>query len=313
MAMVESTERKELAIRAAWLYHERGFTQQAVADRLGISRSTVSRLLANAEREGIIRVTVTEPLPEAARLAEDLIERYDLKGATVELSLDKEPPAGAAAAAMARRLENMTTAGPITVAAGWGRTLSLSAHAVRRVHTSGVVLVDAFGHTTTDEIAAAVEVTNTLGLKFGAKVMHMPSPAFAPSAEIADHFMESPPVATALERARTADVVLVSVGIVGPDSLLLKEGFVSKEQMDRLVAAGAVGEIFGLYYDAAGVAVEPQVLHPVSLTLDDLRAAERVIAVAGGLEKIDAIKGALASGIVNELAVDDGLAKALLS
>ncbi|MCP4967021.1 MAG: MarR family transcriptional regulator [bacterium] len=310
--MEENKNRRELAIRASWLYHERGFNQQAVADRLGISRSTISRLLADAEREGIVRVIVTEPLPETAQLAEDLIEKYQLEGATVELALEDENPRDAAATAMARRLESMVSAGPVTIAAGWGRTLGRAAQTARSLHTTGVVLVDAFGHTTTADIAPAVEVTNNLGIKYGAKVMHIPSPGFAPNAEIGGNFYDSEPVATALERARTADAVLVAVGVVGPESLLVDAGYMSAAAMDRVIAAGGVGEVFGLYFDAEGNAVEPETLYPISLSLDDLRASRRVIAAAGGRDKTMAVKGAIAAGIVDELAIDHTLAEALL-
>ncbi len=311
--MAELNPRKELTIRAAWLYHERGFNQQAVADRLGVSRSTVSRLLADAEREGIVRVIVTESLPESARLAEGLIERYGLAGATVELALEGEDPRDAAAAAMARRLEHMVAAGSTTIAAGWGRTLGASAQRARSMHTSGVMLVDAFGHTTTSNIAPAVEVTNNLGMKFGARVMHIPAPGFAPTDEVAANFYDSEPVATALQRARSADMVMVAVGIVGPESLLVTAGYLDNDTMDQIIAAGAVGEVFGLYYDADGNAVMPEALHPISLTLDDLRSCRRVIAAAGGVEKTTSVKGAIAAGIIDELAIDDSLANALLA
>ncbi len=310
--MEESNPRRELTIRAAWLYHTRGLNQQSVADRLGVSRSTVSRLLADAEREGIVRVTVTEPLPETASLAEQLIEKYALDGATVELALDGESPRSAAATAMARRLEHVVASGSTTIAAGWGRTLGAAAQQVHGMHTSGITLVDAFGHTTTPNIAPAVEVTNTLGIKFGARVMHIPSPGFAPSSEIASTFLESEPVATALEHARMADIVMVAVGVIGPESLLIQAGYLGQRQMDRIIAAGAVGEVFGLYFDAAGNAVEPNALHPISLSLEDLRACKRVIAAAGGVEKTPAIKGAIAAGVIDELAIDADLARALL-
>jgi len=309
--MVTNKTRRELVIRAAWLYHERGLNQQAVADRLGISRSTISRLLADAEREGIVRVTVTESLPESARLAENLIEQYALKGATVELALGNELPMDAAATAMARRLENMVAAGPVTIAAGWGRTLGRAAQIARNIHTSGVTLVDAFGHTTTEAIAPAVEVTNNLGQKFGAPVTHIPSPGFAESTVIADNFLASNSVSTTLDRARAADVVIVAVGVASMDSLLVSAGYLDGAVMKKLIEAGAVGEVFGRYFDAAGNAVMPDALHPISLTLDDLRNARRVIAAAGGAEKTAAIRGALAAGIIDELATDDSLAKVL--
>ncbi len=310
--MVDINTRREQMSRAAWLYYERGLNQQAVADRLGLSRSSVSRLLADAEREGIVRITVTEPLPETAELAERLIERYGLAGATVELAIEGDTPMDAAATAMARRLESLAAAGPITIAAGWGRTLGRAAQITRTIHTSGVVLVDAFGHTTTEDIAPAVEVTNSLGLKFGARVMHIPSPGFAPSGEVAENFLSSRSVSETLDRARAADVVIVAVGVVGVESLLIAAGYIDHSTMGALVEAGAVGEVFGRYFDAGGGEVMPNALYPISLTLDDLRHARRVIAAAGGADKEAAVKGALMAGIVDELAVDDSLARALV-
>ena len=310
--MVQGNARRELMSRAAWLYYERGLNQQAVADRLGLSRSTISRLLTDAEREGIVRITITEALPESVLLAERLIERHGLDGATVEPTDRDTPPMDAAAAAMARRLEDLVSSGPVTIAAGWGRTLGKAAQTARTMHTSGVVLIDAFGHTTTEGIAPAVEVTNNLGFKFGARVMHIPSPGFAPSAQIAAHFLSSESVSSTLDLARAADVVIVAVGVVGPESLLITADYLDDAAMDALVAAGAVGEVFGRYFDAAGNEVMPDILHPVSLTLDDLRKARRVIAAVGGIEKADAVRGALAAGIIDELATDDGLAKALI-
>lgn len=310
--MSDHNSRREQTIRAAWLYHERGLNQQAVADRIGVSRSTVSRLLTDAERDGIVRVTVTVPVPETASIAERLIERYALAGATVELTLDGELPREAAAVAMARRLEQMVASGPSTIAAGWGRTLGAAAQRVRSTHAPGVTIVDAFGHTTATNIAPAVEVTNTLGSRFDATVTHIPSPGFAPTAEIANNFLESEPVATALERARNADLVIVAIGVVGADSLLVQAGYLDEQAMGEVVAAGAVGEVFGRYFDANGEPAMPEALHPVALTLDDLRNCRRVIAAVGGAEKAAAVQGAIAAGIIDELAVDETLARALL-
>lgn len=308
----EDPRRSELAIRVAWLYHDRGLTQQEVADRLGLSRSTISRMLTDAQRDGIIRVVITQPLPHAAALAEELIEAYGLSGAVVGPALNNEGPALAAARAMARRLESLASSGSVTIAAGWGRTIALSASETRPLPTTNVTLVDAFGHTTTDDTTAAVEVTNTLARKFDARVMHVPSPGFAESEEIAMSFMASPPVARCLSLARAADVVLVSIGVVGAESLLVQERFMPNTAMDDVIARGAVGEVFGRYFDESGQAVSCADLHPVALTLDDLRRARRVIGVAGGTEKVGAIKGAIAAGILDEVVLDESLATALL-
>lgn len=311
--MADNNERREQVLRAAWLYHERGLNQQSVAERMGVSRSTVSRLLSDAEKSGIVRVIVTEPLPETSRLSERLIERYGLLGAVVELTLEGESPRLAAAAALARRLERMVSAGSCTIATGWGRTLGAAAQATRTVRTSGVTVVDAFGHTTTHAIANAVEVSDTLGRHFGARVVHIPSPGFAASAEIAENFYDSEPVQTTLEFARGADAVIVSIGVTGQGSLLSEAGYIDKAGMTKVVKAGAIGEVFGRYYDLDGNPVMPEATHPISLTMDDLRRCRRVIGGVGGADKVDAVRGAIAAGIINELATDDTLARALLA
>ncbi len=143
--------------------------------------------------------------------------------------------------------------------------------------------------------------------------MHVPSPGFAPSEDIAESFLESPPVQRALDRAREADIILVSIGIVGNASLLVSEGFMSAEGMQDVIDAGAVGEVFGWYFDAEGERVPAPGLHPIALTLDDLRDASRVIGVAAGTEKVAAVRGAIAAGILDELAIDETLAEALLA
>ncbi|PIE31795.1 MAG: hypothetical protein CSA55_04825 [Ilumatobacter coccineus] len=307
-----SESRREQVIRAAWLYHERGLNQQAVANRLGISRSTVSRLLSDAEHEGIVRVIVTEPLPETASLADDLIERFELSGATVEFTLDSDLPRDAAATALARRLESMVASGPMTIAAGWGRTLGTAAQRVRPMVTHGVTVVDAFGHTTTADIAPAVEVSNTLAHKFDADVIHIPSPGFAPQARIADTFYEADSVSSTLDVARRADCVVISIGVVGTESLLHHAGYLDSSAMERVIRAGGVGEIFGRYYDRKGNRICTDVLHPISLTFEDLGRCQRVIAAVGGVDKTAAVLGALAAGVIDELAIDHTLARALL-
>jgi DNA-binding transcriptional regulator LsrR (DeoR family) len=54
-------------------------------------------------------------------------------------------------------------------------------------------------------------------------------------------------------------------------------------------------------------------LHPIALTLDDLREARRVIGVAGGVEKTASVQGAIAAGVLDEVIVDETLALSLLA
>ena len=67
---------------AASLYYEEELSQQEVAERLDVSRSTVSRLLQLARGQGIVRIEVLPPSP-VAELAIELAEALDLRRAAV--------------------------------------------------------------------------------------------------------------------------------------------------------------------------------------------------------------------------------------
>jgi len=49
------------AYEAASMYYVQGETMEVIAHHLGVSRSTVSRLLARARQEGIVRVSLVQP------------------------------------------------------------------------------------------------------------------------------------------------------------------------------------------------------------------------------------------------------------
>ncbi|MFH2071470.1 MAG: sugar-binding domain-containing protein, partial [Actinomycetota bacterium] len=163
------SDRHTLLIRTAWLYHKHGLTQSEVAERLGVSRSTVSRALDEALRVGIVEVNVTEALPEATRLADALRERYPLKRAVVGIRLEDQDPSEAAAAGMGPAIEQLVSQGALTIAAGWGRTLAAATRSTRPRVTSGVTVVDAVGHATAGVIAPAVIVTDMLAAALSAR------------------------------------------------------------------------------------------------------------------------------------------------
>ncbi len=304
-------EHREFLVEVAWLCHEYGLTQAAIAARFGLSRSTISRALSEAEALGIVQVVVTEPMPGQARLAEALRLRYGIM-AHVGARLGDEDGTIGVARATARLIERAVAIGRVTVAASWGRTLARAAHLVRPRRTTGVVVVDAIGHVSGGEIAPAVDVTRALGASLGATVMHLPSPAFVDSRSSLQSLLSSRPVETALEVARSADMTLVSVGVVGEDSLLLQAGLVSAETMHAIVEAGGVGEMLGRYYDSSGHALGVLSPLPVGLSLDELRGSRRVVAAAGGAAKASALHAALIGGLLDEVVVDEALGEALI-
>lgn len=313
-AAAPARDRQERLVEVAWLHHEYGLTQDAIARRYGVSRSTISRALRDAEELGIVQVTLTVPLPREWRLSERVSVHLGIPvhvGAPPpgEESARGEVVAGRVAA---RLIERVASGGHVVIAASWGRTLSEAARCVRPRHAEGVVVVDAVGHTSGGRLAPALDVSRTLASALGADAVHLASPAFADPASHA-FLATTPAVERTLDLARRADIILTSVGVVGPDSLLVAERLVDPATMDRVVAAGAVGEILGQFYDRLGQPIAVPTLVTVGLTLGDLRAAHRVVAVAAGTRKAEAVRSAAAGGLISEAVIDASMAEALLA
>jgi len=76
---------------------------------------------------------------------------------------------------------------------------------------------------------------------------------------------------------------------------------------------GAVGDMLGEWYDVEGRVVETDwSRRRLGVALDELRELDNVVGVAGGVEKVDAIRGAIAGGLIDALVTDEPTATALL-
>src|ERR1700754_3321589 len=106
-------EQLRLMVKVARLYHDHGVRQPEIARRLHVSQARVSRLLKQAELDGIVRTTVVVPEGVQTALEEQLEERYGLREAVVVEVLD-DTEAGLTrdlGTATARYLEGSLTRG----------------------------------------------------------------------------------------------------------------------------------------------------------------------------------------------------------
>ena len=99
----------------ARLYYVRDLTQQQIAERLGVSRFKVLRLLEQARSEGVVRFEIDEPVPVLDDLSRALEERFGLATALVVES----GVAAAAASLLPRLLRPRDVLG-----VSWGETLA---------------------------------------------------------------------------------------------------------------------------------------------------------------------------------------------
>ena len=311
-----NNKRTNLLIQVARLYYEQGLTQEEVAQRIGLSRSNVSRLLTEARQRGIVEIRIHHPLPTVVSLEAELKKRFRLQSAHVLWSGTRSTDMvlqgiGALAAEQLRHLlhDNMI------LGIGWGTALYETINGFRPMPVARVQVVQMIGG-----IGAAnphidgTELARRLAEALGGQFRYLHAPLIVESAALREALMQERNVRDALELARQADLALVGIGSVHPKvSSLIRAGYLTEAELQDIARSGAVGDICSQHFDIHGHICDLE-LHQriVGIDLPSLRKVKCVVAVAGWREKAPAILGALRGGFVDILVTDDHAAQEVL-
>ncbi len=304
-----------LAVRAAWLHHVGRLTQSEVATRLNVPNVKAHRLIARAGREGMVRVFVDGEIGHCMRLEQRLCRAYGLAFCEVAPDLDDAPlPLRALGAIGARflRLACEKGADPI-IGLGNGRTLAACVEQLPRVNVGRTRFVSLLGGFSRRFAANPFDVINRIAERTGAESYVMPIPFALNSADDRAVLMAQRGVEEVFALARDATLRFTGIGIVdGHAASLATSGMVEPSEFEEVARAGGRGEILGHFFDAGGRRVETELSTRIA-TLDhaDIRRG-KLVAVAGGTAKPDAIRAVLSSGLLHGLLTDERTAGALL-
>lgn len=304
-------------VTAAWLYYHHNLTQAEIATLLDVSRPAVANLLSRARDEGLVTISVRPDLLSRLSLADEIRQRFSLENAYVvptppEASdVEIRQAIGKAAALL---LESTMQPGEV-LATAWGATALEVANALSGKKIEGTVLAQAIGCLNSGESINPIRLASVMGEKLGARVYHLPLPAIVSSVEVKEILLADRNIRACLDMARSASRAMIGIGVVAHGATAVTAGFFDRIMMDELRAKGAVGDISCRYFDVYGRPVITESdRRIVSLTFDDMRSINPVIAAAGGGEdKVVAILGALRTGCINILIIDERTAARVLA
>jgi DNA-binding transcriptional regulator LsrR (DeoR family) len=304
-----------LLSKVSTLYYLRDQTQQEIAERLRLSRPTVSRLLQEARDQGIVRITVTPPRGLYIELETRLEERFGLRTVQViaaEPSGDAEVLRWQLGAAAASYLARTVQEGE-SIGLAWGTTLSAMVQAMAPLPTTGVKVIQTLGGIgPPDAEAYAAGLVRSLAKQLDAIAIILPAPGVVGTVAVRDVLRDDAHVRTALDHLNALDTVVVGIGSIASNPVLNDGNSLSAGLHAELMKAGAVGDIALRFFDAVGAPVRTSLDNRIlGITVPQLKKAGRVIAVAGGPDKADAISAALHSRIVNVLITDQQTAELL--
>jgi deoxyribonucleoside regulator len=303
-----------LMVEVARLYYEHRFSQQQIADKLNISRPGVSRLLQKARDEGIVNIEIRDPQQTGTQMESAIKEKYALKQVIVVPSDNDtmviKQRLGKAAVSL---LDGLMKPG-IILGVSWGTTMQEVAHQVSGRQLKNVIIVQLNGGVSRAEYNThASEIAQNIGLRYGAIPYLLPLPAIVDSPAVKDAILSDKNIKRTFDLAKQAPVVMFTIGLFNHDSVLVKADYFDKKQVDDLIGSGAVADICSRIITHDGKICSAALnTRTIGIDLEELRKKSLSIAIAGGKEKLPAIRAGLKSNVFNTLITDEWIAGELI-
>lgn len=313
-------EQLDLATRAAWLSFIGGYTQGEVAKRLSVSPVKAHRLIQLAQQQGLVKIFIEGEPANCVALEEQLAQKFSLNSCLVTPSLhtnsnDDDATFNEVGAGSARFFHNILHQLPQSsnVAIGKGRSLTALAERLPKINRADLTFASVSGSFTRKFSANRLDVVQQFVERTGGEGYFMPVPYLARNDAEHDMLMSQASVQFSLNLARNASLYAVGVGGLQTNHYLHSVGMVTDNDLEELRAAGAVCDLIGSFYDINGKLVD----HPLNGYGLGIKASEmagkRVVAIAGGLGKEQALISALRTELITDLVVGEVTAKKIMS
>lgn len=310
-----TVDERDLA-EVARAYYVVGETMDVIARRLQVSRSTVSRLLSEARRLGIVQISVIDDVGPRT----DLQRHLDPLGVHAHV-VDVRPgaPPLARLDAVARATGHLVTSlmhDEALLGLAWGTTMGavvdrLPARPLRKV---AVVQLNGAASARTTGIAYAGDLLAQAARAYDATVQQFPVPTFFDFAETRTALWRESAVRRVLDLHAHLDIALFGIGAFTAElpSHVYQHHYLAPQDVARLRALDVVGDVCTVFLREDGTWADIEINARASgPTPADLARVPRRIAVVAGQAKVPAVVGALRSGAVTDLVLDSHTASAL--
>lgn len=295
-----------LATKAAWYYYMEDNTQAQIAEVMGVSRAKVIRLLEEARAQGIVQFSFRKNDSQRISAEQLLIDRFGLKDAfVVPTPLDSSAINQSIAQGAAHYVsDHLREDGYLNI--GYGDTVSrmLGFLAKNREESLNVVSL-------TGGVSYYLPTVGTTAYS-----MHLfltPSPLVVSSRQVRDALLDEKSLQDVSTMTEYADMSVVGIGAAVEGATVLRNGILNEGELTVLKMQGAVGDVLNHFMDKDGNLIQTEIEDRViSTDLDKLRQLKNVVGVAGGKDKVSAIKAVLNGGYLNVLITDSETAAELL-
>ena len=311
-------EQQELLRWVAELYYIQEQGQADIASLIGVSVSKVSRLLAEARRQGVVTIHVTASHAGDSEQECALARQLGLEALYIAPARVKDSTVASRVAALtaARVLPKWLPSRGLVGFSG-GFTVAQLALALEPLPDADLTVVPLQGNWVDGGLHLHNDqVCHDAASSLGARWLSLPAPMVVERADTRDALLSDRGIRLVTERWQELQVAVVGIG---PSPVGVQRdypsvmGQLSPEVLDELQTDGVVGDLCAHMFDVDGRFVEHELSRrTLAISIDELRKVPCVIAVAGGANKAESVLGAIRTGVPRVLVTDQLTAERLL-
>ncbi len=306
-------------IQVAYYYYKLNLTQQNIAEKLGISRQKVNRLIQKAIQEKIVEIKINGYENFDIDQEYMIEKKFNLqKAIVVKDNLDEKPIGIAASNYLNQIISGISSKqNKCDIGISWGNSLNnmTSNYIVDECINSEISVVQLCGGINTSKTAIKPEeITNVLAMTIGGQSYNLYAPAKMENRELVKLLKKESYYRNILERYKSIDVSVVGIGNLNEEGTLVKYNYLNQETYEELSELGVVGDVCFRMFDEQGKLVESDYNDLImGITFENYMNIPFRIGIAYGKEKVKAIVGALRGRVINILVTDHETAKEVLN
>jgi deoxyribonucleoside regulator len=308
----------QLLFNVSKMYFLDGKKQEEIAKEVKVSRSSISLILSEAKEAGIVEITVHNPHSNNTELSATICTAFGIRECfVIPTALTDSDLVTQLVAERAVSVFNAALKDTSCVGIAWGRTCYhfMNAYHSER-HPLDVHVFPLLGGTNRYQRRFHLnEMVRDFSEKIPATPHFIHAPVLAETVEDYDLYMRSSSLKAIVESWKHIDIAVISVGSPPEAANRTRLNTIPGHDFSGLhISQDAAGDICGRYFTEKGSFIEDDIAgRSISISPKSLKEADTVLCVVAGLEKGTSIIGALKTGLIDILIIDEKTAEAVLS
>ena len=305
---------KNVYIKIAYWYYNRGLTQDEIARRLSLTRQKVNRIINSLVDLDIVTITVHGFEQDEVELECEIEQTFGLNKCIIAPDYgEKEATFYKVMNVAAQYVDSIATQGAI-VGVSWGHSLAETVKQMNYHKRSECTVVQMMGAQNIEQkTEKSDEIVRGLANKLDCASYMLYAPVIVMHAETRKWMMQERSVRQCFEMMRRCDVAILGIGELTETSTMCKSGLLSKKEVRLLRSEGFVADLCmnPLRPDGSsdGCPISDRL---ITAEMDCLRDIRNTIAIASGEKKVDSILAALHTGCINTLIIDAKTARLVM-